>query len=161
MPLYQAQRSLTIPLWTENQERILDVNEAPALALVESQDWFFVIQRVDESPTPGIKHGHAFYPWPELESWIRRGLVTVASSLPLDWEATAKALWQLLDNIDTLSDSVKPNPLTWETYVRRVDALVQKRHKLLKSDGYNLTKPESPPVRLGISVWDRLTAEDQ
>lgn len=48
----------------------------------------------------------------------------------------AESLWQLLDDIDTLSDSMKPEITP---YYRHVMEIVEKRHAILKSDGYDLT----------------------
>lgn len=54
---------------------------------------------------------------------------------------TAKALWKLLDDIDTLGDSMKPEITP---YFRKVNEIAAKRHKLLTSDGYELTRPGEP-----------------
>lgn len=59
----------------------------------------------------------------------------------MDWEARAKALWKLLDDIDTLGDSMKPEVTP---YFRAVNGIAEKRHALLKSDGYELTLPGEP-----------------
>ena len=58
--------------------------------------------------------------------------------------ATAEALWQLLDDIDTLSDRLKPSTAEGfgAFYYRALD-LAKQRHALLKSDGHTLTWPES------------------
>jgi len=53
----------------------------------------------------------------------------------MEWEDTAKALWKLLDDIDTLGDSMKPDR---SPYFRKVNGIAAKRHELLKSDGYEL-----------------------
>ena len=58
---------------------------------------------------------------------------------PQDWESIAKALWGLLDDVDTLSDSMKPEVTP---YMKAVDRIVRKRHDLLVSDGYVLARPE-------------------
>ena len=59
-----------------------------------------------------------------------------------NWEDIAKELWDLLDSIDTLPDILHPNSKEghekcWKMMVKRAE----KRHKLLKSDGFNLTQP--------------------
>lgn len=50
----------------------------------------------------------------------------------------AEQLWQLLDDIDTLGDSMKPEQTP---YTVAVNHLVAKRHQLLKSDGQKLYWP--------------------
>jgi hypothetical protein len=72
--------------------------------------------------------------------------------------ATAEALWQLLDDIDTASDQIKPEDIiSHRLFYRRVLDIASRRHLLLKSDGYTLTWPESgdsierggyPPARV-------------
>jgi len=47
----------------------------------------------------------------------------------------AESLWKLLDDIDTLGDSMKPE-LT--PYFHAVERIHKKRHTILKSDGYGL-----------------------
>ena len=52
----------------------------------------------------------------------------------------AEELWALLDSIDTLPDMIHPSneeghEKCWKMMVKRAE----KRHDLLKSDGYNLT----------------------
>jgi hypothetical protein len=56
----------------------------------------------------------------------------------MNWEERAKALWKLLDDIDTLGDSMKPEVTP---YFRAVNQIAEKRHVLLRSDGYELTLP--------------------
>ena len=56
-----------------------------------------------------------------------------------EWMGKAKELWAILDNIDTLEDSIKPTDL--DGYKRFYDAVHkqhQKRFQILVSDGYNL-----------------------
>lgn len=51
----------------------------------------------------------------------------------------AEALWSLLDDIDTVSDVIKPTSL--QDYMRFYNYTMMKvseRHKYLKSDGYQL-----------------------
>jgi hypothetical protein len=58
--------------------------------------------------------------------------------------ATAEALWQLLDDIDTLSDQIKPSELGgYQRFYQRASSIAQHRHLLLKSDGHKLMWPES------------------
>lgn len=54
------------------------------------------------------------------------------------WEQRAARLWQLLDDIDTLGDSLRPPR---NTYFRRVNAIARKRVDVLHSDGYTLRLP--------------------
>ena len=49
-----------------------------------------------------------------------------------------RALWDLLDNIDTAFDVYKPEMGHFEEAVRR---FVNERHKYLRSDGYALFEP--------------------
>jgi hypothetical protein len=53
-------------------------------------------------------------------------------------QSLVEQLWQLLDDIDTLGDQLKPERTL---YFERVNELVAKRHQLLKSDGYKLYWP--------------------
>lgn len=55
-----------------------------------------------------------------------------------EWEFVAKALWKLLDDIDTLGDSMKPDRTP---YFERVNRIVDRRHALLSSDGHELSLP--------------------
>ena len=48
---------------------------------------------------------------------------------------TEKALWGLLDDIDTASDMFKPKHTSFYRYVMKK---VEERHKYIISDGYNL-----------------------
>ncbi|MHC4398001.1 MAG: hypothetical protein ACYS1A_20350 [Planctomycetota bacterium] len=59
----------------------------------------------------------------------------------MSWEQVARALWELLDSIDTLPDMLKPgtevaHDKCWRMMVGRAE----KRHKYLVSDGYTLVK---------------------
>jgi len=56
----------------------------------------------------------------------------------------AEKLWQLLDDIDTASDAIKPSDLAG--YVRFYHYALNacaKRHLHLLSDGHTLTDPET------------------
>lgn len=55
------------------------------------------------------------------------------------YKIIAEKLWSLLDSIDTLPDMIHPNTpegheKCWKMMVKRAE----KRHELLKTDGYNL-----------------------
>lgn len=71
------------------------------------------------------------------------------------WKGTAPAteqkLWQLLDDIDSQSDAIKPRDLEGyrRFYLRALD-IAHGRHMLLKSDGYSLTpvEPQAPAAPL-------------
>lgn len=56
----------------------------------------------------------------------------------------AEKLWDMLDNIDTLSDMIKPNDSEgYIKYYESVNKIHTKRVELLNSDGYDLfTKEE-------------------
>lgn len=64
-----------------------------------------------------------------------------AAPVPDDFE-TAKRLWQLLDDIDTLDDVHKFDAQGFREGTRTILA---KRHALLESDGYELYRPGSMP----------------
>lgn len=51
----------------------------------------------------------------------------------------AHQLWDLLDDIDSLSDSMHPDKTPFYEAVMR---LVERRHQILKSDGYSLSLSE-------------------
>jgi hypothetical protein len=59
-----------------------------------------------------------------------------------DWER-AKKLWKILDDIDTLSDQIKPTSMklgSHAVFYNLTMERVAKRHDILHSDGYNLTR---------------------
>jgi hypothetical protein len=57
----------------------------------------------------------------------------------------AEALWQLLDNIDTLQDVCKSDDVAFRRLVQRHH---EKRHEYLTSDGYRLYwPPDKPPEK--------------
>lgn len=60
----------------------------------------------------------------------------------VDWKQAAKDLWQLLDDIDTLGDSMHPEVTA---YFERVNRIAEKRHRILHSDGYELKSWPPPP----------------
>lgn len=57
--------------------------------------------------------------------------------------ATAEALWILLDDISTLSDSIKPDDLeSYQLFYRHAYDVAKRRHQFLASDGYRLNWPD-------------------
>jgi hypothetical protein len=60
----------------------------------------------------------------------------------MNWEEIAKALWGLLDDIDTLSDMYKPGKTP---YFEAVAERTARRFDYLESDGYGLFLPGSLP----------------
>lgn len=61
----------------------------------------------------------------------------------------AERLWQIIDNIDSLSDAVKPtNLLGYAAFYKGVMARVGERFKLLTSDGYALRLPEECALKI-------------
>lgn len=59
----------------------------------------------------------------------------------LSWEDIAKALWGILDDIDTLPDMLKPStPEMADKCWRMMVGRAEKRHQYLLSNGYILTK---------------------
>ncbi len=68
----------------------------------------------------------------------------------IDPKSTQHKLWTLLDNIDTLSDGIKPISLEqYILYFKCVNKQVAKRHKILRSDGYDLFSLEETPKDIG------------
>lgn len=61
------------------------------------------------------------------------------------WTKRAHDLWQLLDDIDTLGDSMKP-PIN--AYFKKVNEIVRRRASILHSDGQRLFVP--PVARRGL-----------
>lgn len=52
-------------------------------------------------------------------------------------------LWDLLDEIDTLSDKIKPRNLEgYIAFYKRAIELSMERHKILTTDGYVLSYPK-------------------
>jgi len=58
--------------------------------------------------------------------------------IPSTWEERAKALWQLLDDIDTADDACRGHDSAFRERARQ---LVKRRHAILSSDGYTLSVP--------------------
>lgn len=56
----------------------------------------------------------------------------------MDRSEDAERLWSLLDDIDTLSDMLK-EPMG--EFQRRALIICEKRHAILRSDGYVLSRP--------------------
>ncbi len=55
------------------------------------------------------------------------------------YKIIAEKLWSYLDDIDTLSDIIKPaNESGFKAFYLKAMDLVEKRHSLLQSDGYDL-----------------------
>ena len=54
------------------------------------------------------------------------------------WQKRAEQLWQLLDDIDTLGDSMRPFR---NAYFRKVSEIARRRAEVLISDGYTLSWP--------------------
>ena len=54
-------------------------------------------------------------------------------------------LWDLLDDIDSASDIFKPKIKNYERYVNRI---CQKRHNIIKSDGYKLLFDEENHITI-------------
>jgi len=58
----------------------------------------------------------------------------------------AHKLWDLLDDIDSASDAIKPRDLDgYRRFYSRALDTAKKRHTLLVSNGYALTEPAAPP----------------
>ncbi len=60
---------------------------------------------------------------------------------PQQVSTVEQELWNLLDTIDTLLDACHPSTAEeWEEVARHMVAIAEKRHLLLKSDGYKLSR---------------------
>ena len=56
------------------------------------------------------------------------------------YDVVSRALWDLLDDIDTYSDMFKPDDLKpYELFYKKVMEKVKERHKYMESDGHDLT----------------------
>jgi hypothetical protein len=58
--------------------------------------------------------------------------------IPTTWEERAKALWQLLDDIDTADDACREHD---RAFRERTREFIKRRHAILSSDGYTLSVP--------------------
>lgn len=68
----------------------------------------------------------------------------------MTWEERTKALWKLLDDIDTVGDVYKPER---NHYFKYICKKVAQRFQYLKSDGYELYLPgEYAPEFGGIEL---------
>lgn len=64
----------------------------------------------------------------------------------IDWEATARALFDLLDDCDTADDIAKDNDKMFRNLVRRAH---QERFKYATTDGYTVTFNATPDYETG------------
>ena len=62
----------------------------------------------------------------------------------IDWEKTARFLWDVLDDIDTADDLAKDNHKLYRNLVRNHNA---RRWLISSSDGYKVTFKGTPPER--------------
>jgi len=61
----------------------------------------------------------------------------------------AERLWQILDNIDSLSDVIKPTtPKGYAAFYHGVMNRIGERFKVLTSDGYTLRLPEECALKI-------------
>lgn len=60
------------------------------------------------------------------------------------WKSRAEALWQILDDIDTLSDAIRPSDLGgYRAFYEAAMKMAVKRNEILESlDGYTLSVPK-------------------
>ena len=61
----------------------------------------------------------------------------------MNYKKAAIELWNILDNIDTLSDACRGNS---EQYANLVNKHVRKRHNIMGTDGYSLFSPDGDVV---------------
>ena len=60
------------------------------------------------------------------------------------YKQAAERLWRLLDDVDTLTDVIKPTSLKgYISFYESAMVRVKRRHEVLVSDGYSLHVPES------------------
>lgn len=91
---------------------------------------------------------------------LKREHTEMASERPmlLRYEAAAKMLWTILDNIDTSSDALKPSDLDgYKAFYEATMRRVAKRHSVLTTDGEALRLP--PPSVLDGADMMRKFAE--
>jgi hypothetical protein len=81
------------------------------------------------------QHVHGALSRQEAVIAVEVALATVKAE---EIDPTTAALWNLLDDIDTLDDSCKYNDEVFRQCVRK---LIAKRNRHLRSDGYVLTRP--------------------
>ena len=70
---------------------------------------------------------------------------------PVDHQylTAAERLWQILDNIDTLSDMIKPTGLKgYAAFYKGVMTRVRERFNILVSDGYTLQLPKECDLKI-------------
>jgi hypothetical protein len=68
--------------------------------------------------------------------------------------AAAERLWQILDNIDTLSDKIKPTDLYgFAAFYSCVMNRIRERFDILISDGYTLRLPEECALKIKEGTW--------
>lgn len=73
----------------------------------------------------------------------------MAQTVDYRYLVAAERLWQILDNIDTLSDMVKPTDLRgFAAFYKGVMNRVGERFKVLTSDGYTLQLPEECALKI-------------
>ena len=66
--------------------------------------------------------------------------------MKVDSKSDKAKLWALLDDIDTLSDSIKPTSLQgYKYYYKRVCEISEERHQILETDGYSLFEKSTMP----------------
>tara|TARA_R110002012_G_C11677298_1_gene614039 strand:- start:9773 stop:9973 length:201 start_codon:yes stop_codon:yes gene_type:complete len=63
----------------------------------------------------------------------------MGQKMAVDWEAHARFLWDLLDDIDTLDDACKSDDLAFRNRARGKQ---RRRYEISDSDGYTVTFKE-------------------
>ncbi len=75
-----------------------------------------------------------------LDAWPELAVVRITLR---EHSQVAETLWQLLDDIDSLGDAIKPSGMTGYTaFYERACNIARRRHEFLKSDGNRLTWPD-------------------
>ena len=91
-----------------------------------------------------VKRGHeAVINEEEIEEYdgeLRTFITSLRTSRDTYWKERVEKLWGMLDDIDSVPDMLHPNTergheSTWKMMV----AIAEKRHKILKTDGFTLT----------------------
>lgn len=81
-----------------------------------------------------------FHTAPQTRHQVEQFIAHLLTSRDTYWKERVVKLWDMLDDIDSVPDMLHPNTergheSTWKMMV----AIAEKRHKILKTDGFTLT----------------------
>ena len=81
--------------------------------------------------------------WPVKPDFFEENYELYIKNKKSEDRLRAEALWKLLDDIDTLSDIIKPiKEDGYKAFYKAVMSIASKRFDVLKSDGYDLFTPK-------------------